>query len=100
MKFWVPLVFTELKAFIGLLLIVGVHRAHVEPIREIWSREYGRPFFCATMSLNRFKDILRFLRFDNKNTRAARRETDKLAAFRDVSWKIATVLDPRSRHDC
>ena len=31
MKVCVPLVLTELKVFIGLLLIVGVHRAHVEP---------------------------------------------------------------------
>ena len=57
------------------------------PFRELLSPESGRPIFCATMSLNRFKDILRFLRFDNKNTRVARRETDKLAAFRDV-WEM------------
>ena len=60
----------------------------MEPIRELWSPESGRPIFCATMSLNRFKDIFRFLRFDNKNTRAARRETDKLAAFTDV-WEMS-----------
>ena len=65
----------------------GVHRTHVEPIREQWSPESGRSIFWATMSLNRFKDILRFLRFDNTNTRAAMRETDKLTVFRDV-WEI------------
>ena len=30
MKVCVPLVLTELKVFVGLLLIVGVYRAHVE----------------------------------------------------------------------
>ena len=44
---WVTLVLTELKAFICLLLIAGVHRAHIEAIREIWSPENGRPIFCA-----------------------------------------------------
>lgn len=39
------------------------------------------------MTLNRFKDIMRYLRFDNKNTRAERVATDKLAPIRDV-WEI------------
>ena len=86
-KQWTPLSIPELKAFIGLLLVAGLHRAHMEPIRELWSPESGRPIFAATMPLNRFKSLLRFLRFDNKNTRAVRRATDKLAAFRDI-WEL------------
>ncbi|XP_046396726.1 uncharacterized protein LOC124163702 [Ischnura elegans] len=36
------------------------------------------------MSLNRFKFLLRMLRFDDKRTRVQRMEVDKLAPFRDV----------------
>ena len=39
------------------------------------------------MSRNRFTDILRYLRFDNRATREERRATDKLAAFRDF-WTL------------
>lgn len=86
-KQWTPVTIVELKAFIGLLLLAGVNRSHMEQLRELWSPQGGRPIFCATMSLNRFKALLRYLRFDNKNTRAARREHDKLAAFRDI-WEM------------
>jgi hypothetical protein len=39
------------------------------------------------MSLKGFKQILRFCRFDNKNTREERRATDKLASIRDI-WTM------------
>ena len=69
------------------MLLAGENKSHMEQLRELWSPQGGRPIFAATMPLNRFKDLLRYLRFDNKNTRAARRETDKLAAFRDI-WEM------------
>lgn len=36
------------------------------------------------MGLNRFKSILRFIRFDDKSKRSDRRKTDKLAPIRDL----------------
>lgn len=39
------------------------------------------------MGRNRFQRILQYLRFDDKSTRTARREKDKLAAIRDL-WEI------------
>ena len=40
------------------------------------------------MPRSRFQQILQFSRFDDKNTRLQRKETDKLAAIiRDI-WKI------------
>ena len=77
----------ESEAFIGLLLLAGVYRGNRESLEELWSRKYGRPVFLATMSLKRFKLILRFCRFDNENTREERRATDKLAAIRDL-WTM------------
>lgn len=83
-KQWTAITVIELKAFLGLLITAGVGRAKFEPLTELWSASNGRPFFSAVMSMNRFKNILRFLRFDNKQTRPERRATDKLAAIRDV----------------
>ena len=84
---WIYTNIPELKAFIGLLIFAGGKRANLEPIDELWSTDNGRPIFIATMislTHNRFKELLRFLRFDNKQTRAERRALDRLAPFRDI----------------
>jgi len=86
-KNWTETNIPELKAFIGLLLSAGTNRAHMEPITDLWSTHNGRPLFIASMSRNRFTELLKFLRFDNKQTRPTRRATDKLAAFRDI-WEM------------
>ena len=86
-KTWKPLNQNELKAFVGLLILAGVNHSAHESLEELWEAKTGRPIFRATMTLNRFKIILRFLRFDNKTTRPERRAQDKLAAIRDV-WAM------------
>lgn len=86
-KEWNPVTIEELMAFIGLLILAGVYHGNHEPLSELWSPKTGRPIFIATMSLKRFQAILRYLRFDNKNTRVERRATDKLAPIRDV-WDM------------
>ena len=45
------------------------------------------PLYRATMGLNKFRAILRFIRFDDANTRRARTEQDKAALIRDV-WTM------------
>ena len=40
--------------------------------------------FRATMGINKFKQILRFIRFDDKTTHTFRRAKDKLAQIRDI----------------
>ena len=59
----------------------------MEPLDDLWSGEHGKPIFSAVMSKERFKSLLRFIRFDNKATREQRRLQDKLAAFKDV-WEM------------
>ena len=49
--------------------------------------------FKSVISVNRFENILRFPRFDDRRTRAERHETDKLAAFRDI-WTMFTARLP------
>lgn len=42
------------------------------------------PLIRAAMSRDRFKMLLRFIRFDNVNTRIMRIKTDKVAPIRDI----------------
>jgi hypothetical protein len=69
-------------AFVGILILCGVLKKRKEPVRELFaitSPYYSRPVFSATMSRDRFSQILRCLRFDEKNRRVQRRKDDKLA---------------------
>ena len=73
-----------MKAFIGLLYLAGVYRSSGKSTDELFDIRDGRPIFHATMSPKRFKVISRVIRFDDKESRNARRERDKLAPIRDV----------------
>ena len=61
---WKSLDMTEFKAFIGLLLLGGAYKSNSERTSILWHEIHGRPFFRATMSRNRFKQILCYLRID------------------------------------
>lgn len=74
----------EMRAFFGLLLTAGHLKQNNTSYVTLWSKKYRSPIFRATMSLDRFKLLLRFIRFDDKETRATRRATDKLAAIRNI----------------
>lgn len=84
---WKKVHLVEMKAFIGLLILAGSLKACQEPILELWSTKnlaLQRSIFCATMSRTRMKDLLRFIRFDNLETREERRKRSKLAAIEDI----------------
>lgn len=49
------------------------------PLKELWSKQWGCPIFAKMMSRDRFLTILRFIRFDDKNTRRRRLSHDKFA---------------------
>lgn len=90
---WKPVDKVEINAFFGLLILAGSFKANHEPILELWSTKYPsfqRPIFCATMSRNRMKSLLRFIRFDDLATRPERREVDKLAAIRYIHDTFAS----------
>ncbi len=84
---WTPVDDVEMAALIGLLILAGVYGASLESLKEMWSVKSGRPVFKATMSRNRFESILRFMRFDDKSTRAERAKNDKLAPIREI-WQM------------
>lgn len=75
----------EIYAFLGLLILAGVCKSN-ESTSSMWDIEMGRAIFRATMPLKRFTKLSRILRFDNKSTRQARRQNDKLAPIREV-WQ-------------
>lgn len=85
---WVDIDRTELDAFFGILILTGRFREARESVHNIWSiknQSLSRPVYRAIMSRNRFIDILRFIRFDDLNTRVQRKEQDKLAPLRDIA---------------
>ncbi|XP_052360982.1 piggyBac transposable element-derived protein 4-like [Oncorhynchus keta] len=84
---WRPMDATDLRAYLGLLILAGVYRSRGEAAASLWDAESGRTVFRATMSLKVFHRYSRLLRFDDRQSRAARLATDKLAAIREV-WDL------------
>lgn len=78
----------EIEALIGLFYLAGSVRSSKESICSLWRRDgLCKPVFPATMSERRFKFLLQNLRFDDKQTRELRLESDKLAHIRLI-WDI------------
>ena len=65
----------ELLAFMGLIGAKNI------PLDDLWSKDWGNRLFSETMPRNRFREILRFIRFDDRRTRATRLVDDKFALF-------------------
>ncbi|MBN3292163.1 PGBD4 protein, partial [Polypterus senegalus] len=79
---WTPIDDTEMMAVIGVLYLLAVYRAKNESVRSLWSSGVsGRPVFRAAFSINRFEQIMAFLRFDDWETCLTMKATDKFAPF-------------------
>lgn len=76
----------ELLAFISILLWRGVIRT--PSLADAWSATLGISHVKNIMPRNHFQDIMRHLRFDDKDTRPQRLETDKFAAVFEVWRKL------------
>ncbi|XP_073533078.1 uncharacterized protein [Phyllobates terribilis] len=74
----------ELDAFIAIFYARGISGTNRHSISSIWCNDWGIPFCKATLSRDRFVEIMRFLRFDEKSTRSERLQTDKFALFSTV----------------
>ena len=77
----------EFTAFFGLYILRGVLKGRDESLFNFRDKEYGRLIFRETMGRNKFQSILRYIRFDDKNSRSLRRQTDKFAAIREL-WDL------------
>ncbi|XP_051508182.1 uncharacterized protein LOC127414289 isoform X1 [Myxocyprinus asiaticus] len=89
-KLWKEVTKEELKAFIGLTLLIGMEKSEDVPTQELFLDPLQNPLYKATMSGGRFEDIGRYLRFDDKRTRVERETSDTLAAFRYV-WDLFLI---------
>ena len=74
---------SEFEAYLGILLLAGVMRSNYVHSTALWKTS-SHPIFRATMSLQRFRSINRFIRFDDGRTREVRKEMDKSAAISDI----------------
>lgn len=82
-----PVGMNELKAFIGILYLLGACKNGHVSAKEFWGNEFGIPLCKASMSYHRFQFISCKIRFDDKNTRRERRVSDNLAPVREI-WDI------------
>lgn len=65
-----PVVLTRLKAFLGLLYGKGVSKLQGQKVSRLFEEDaFQLPFFGGVMSRNEFLEILRDLRFDDRDTR-------------------------------
>ncbi|XP_055850586.1 piggyBac transposable element-derived protein 4-like [Episyrphus balteatus] len=86
MRRWYDTFEEEIYAYILILLYAGAEKAYGVEAKDLF-HPTSVPFYRAVMSLERFEQIRRFIRFDDGRTRAFRLQTDKLAAFRYV-WDL------------
>lgn len=70
----------------GILLMAGVNNSNTDHTTDMW-KTTSNPLYRATMGINRFWNILIFVRFDDANTHAERIKTDKVASIRDI-WTM------------
>lgn len=78
----------ELMAFIAVVILRGVIK--VPSLHDSWSSNLGNPLITKTMTRNRFKDIMRHLRFDDMSTRRQRAEADRFAAISELWASFVT----------
>jgi hypothetical protein len=89
---WKNLDCIELEAFLGLLIQAGVGHVNHESLTELWDISQSRPIYHATMSLQRFKQLLRFLRFDDRQRR------DKLNRLAPIQYVLQCFMKQLPRH--
>lgn len=69
----------KLKAFLAILYARGAYEGNTLRLQYLWNKKWGPSFFSSTMSRRDFTDILRYIRFDKRNQRSQRLQTDKFA---------------------
>ena len=85
----------DIKAFLGLLYLRARLKLNMFDLETIWHHETANDFFEATMLLNRFVFISRFITFDEKSTRAEHWRYDKFACMRSL-LKVSIKTFPDS----
>nr|CAH7714948.1 unnamed protein product [Callosobruchus chinensis] len=74
----------ELYALVGLLIFSGAQKDNHLNTREMFDSKISGSTYKATMSGERFDFLLHNLRFDDKATRAERKNLDRFAPIREI----------------
>lgn len=82
-----PFSMSELKAALAIIIRAGSDRDNFTELENLWIPCDSKPFYRAVMALQRFKFFLRAVRFDNGNTRDARKSLNKFAAVEEI-WGL------------
>ena len=53
-------------------------------IHQLWSKEWGHPIFSKTIDRDRYKELMKHLKFDNCSTRRERRQKDKFCLISET----------------
>lgn len=69
----------DLDSFIAILYLRGASRANTLPVSSLWSEACGLESLKGTVTRDRYKDIMRYVRFDLKSERAVHLQTDTFA---------------------
>lgn len=69
----------QLKAFLAILNARGAYKRNNLRLQYLWNNKWGPSFFSNTMSRRDFTEILRYIRFNKKDQRSQRLQTDKFA---------------------
>ncbi|XP_069694029.1 piggyBac transposable element-derived protein 3-like isoform X1 [Periplaneta americana] len=75
---------TEIMSLIGIFILMAANDDTKLDYHDLWSERFGRPVYLATMSRNRFRELVKVIRFDDKDTREDHRKGDKFAPLREV----------------
>jgi len=76
----------EIKALLGLLIFSGALKNNHLNAQSLFDETLCGTTYKAVMSRERFKFLINCLRFDDKGTRADRKETDPFAPIRSI-WE-------------
>ncbi|GBP35445.1 hypothetical protein EVAR_94896_1 [Eumeta japonica] len=68
---WI-LTLEQLESFIAICYARGAYGAKNIQVNELWSKTWGINFFSKVMPRDRFKEIMKFLRFDHRSERSSR----------------------------
>lgn len=85
-KVWTYLTLREFYVFLGILITADVNNYNTNHVDEMWKTS-SYPLYRAAMGRCKFKSILRFIRFDDTNTREERAKENKAAPIRDL-WTM------------
>lgn len=83
---WTNLILQEFYAFLRILIMSGTNNSNTVHSLEMW-KSTSYPLYRAAIGINRFWSIIRFIRFDDANTREVRIKEDKAAPIRDI-WTM------------